>query len=58
MTRSSIAAASGRPAPRKAPTGVVFVRAAIAEYSSRGTSYTPVAIILVGPSASIPPKPA
>ena len=39
--------ASGRPAPRYAPTGVVFVATVMPTASAFGISYGPVAIMIV-----------
>ena len=58
MIRSSIAAASGRPAPRNAPIGVVLVSATEHAYEIFGMRYTPCAIMRVGPIPSAPPNPA
>ena len=47
MMRSSICVASGRPAPRYAAVGVVFVAALQALSSTLGIAYTPCAIVRV-----------
>ena len=47
MARSSICVASGRPAPRTGPIGVVLVATALTSISILGITYTPLAIIEV-----------
>ena len=51
------AAASGRPAPRYAPIGVVLVTTTATSNAILGMWYTPCAIVLVWPTTSTPPKP-
>ena len=43
--RSIANAASGRPAPRYAPTGAVFVVTELVDTATFGMSYTPVAMV-------------
>ena len=42
IARSTSQAASGRPAPRKATVGVVFVTTEVPAMRARGKAYTPV----------------
>jgi hypothetical protein len=50
--RSMAAAASGRPAPRKALKGTVLVSSVWAEKATRSMAYVPVAIMPVRPGSS------
>ena len=54
IARSIAAAASGRPAPRYAPTGVVLVSTAVAIASARGMLYGPGAIRIVSDGRNAP----
>ena len=56
IARSIICVASGRPAPRTGPIGVVLVTTALTSTSIFGISYTPLAIIAVrfGRNAPMP----
>ena len=54
MARSTAAVASGRPAPRYAPTGVVFVTTAFAIASARLNAYGPGAIRIVRAGRNAP----
>ncbi len=54
MARSTAAVASGRPAPRYAPTGVVFVTTERATASARLIAYGPGAIRMVREGRNAP----
>ncbi len=54
MIRSKNAVASGRPAPRYAPVGVVFVATLIEFSSTLGIAYTPCAMVRVKKGRNAP----
>ena len=54
IARSIAAAASGRPAPRYAPTGVVLVTTEVDHDSARGMRYGPGVIRIVSDGRNAP----